>query len=154
MKKYKVLLLLILLSFASCTISTPFRKIEGNSDKDPNRIVLVSFTHVILGENSDINELFWDYVFKINDQISTTDGAIGHSLRKKIFADEGWTMSVWEDHNWMMQFVDSDLHKEALEKTASAISKVEYARVKMPLSKVPPSWEEAEKYLLEQNLPK
>jgi heme-degrading monooxygenase HmoA len=132
--KYVPFLITIAFCFISCTVSTPFK--TSDSDKDPNRIVLVALTHVVLNPNSENKDLFWDYVFKIEENLSEIPGAVGHSLRKKLFTDEGWTMSVWENEASMNNFVQSGLHKEAVEKSSSALKLVEYARVKLPRGQI------------------
>jgi hypothetical protein len=147
--KHLVVTLLVSISLLGCTIATPFR--TSDSGKDPDRLVLVALTHVVLDSDSPHKDLFWDYVFRIEGDLPKISGAIGHSIRKRLFADEGWTMSVWEDEASMNNFVRSGIHNEAVEKAGGALKLVEYARVKLPRSKIPPSWDEVERLLLEQN---
>jgi hypothetical protein len=73
-------------------------------------------------------------------------------MRKKLFVDEAWTMGVWTSEQEMMAFVTSGLHREAGQQVGAAIRKVEYARVRMPRRQIPPSWRDAERWLVEQNL--
>lgn len=146
-----MLLIGIFGSLVSCSIGTPFKRSEVAAAKNPDDLVVVALTHVVLGDDDELNDLFWDYVFRIEDELPQFEGLVGHSLRKRLFSDEGWTMSVWESEEAMEGFVRSGLHKEAVRRTKRALESVRFARVKIPRKEVPPSWEQAERLLDEQN---
>lgn len=136
----------------SCKIATPFRGpgYDSEAAQSKDQVVIVALTHVVLGTDSALNQKFWDFVFAIEKDLPTTNGALGHSVRKKLFSDEGWTMSVWSDEESLLKFVNSGLHKRAVEEAGSAIKSVRYARVRVPKSQTPISWETAEE-ILEKN---
>jgi heme-degrading monooxygenase HmoA len=135
--------------FTSCKIATPFRgpgyDLEATQSTDQE--VVVALTHVVLGSDSAMNQKFWDFVFSIEKELPKTNGMLGYSIRKKLFSDEGWTMSVWIDEESLIKFVNSGLHKRAAEESGSAIKGVRYARIKLPKSQTPISWEMAEELL-------
>jgi hypothetical protein len=146
-----IFMLIVGVVLSSCSISTPFKFIEGRAPLEADREVLVVFTHVVLGEDDSLNELFWRYTFQIEQSLSQARGVVGHSVRKKIFAEEAWTMSAWEDEQSMNEFVRSGLHAEAAVKAGGAISRVEYARMRVRISQLPLSWSVAESALSAQN---
>jgi heme-degrading monooxygenase HmoA len=135
-----------------CKVATPFRGpgYDSEAAQSIDQEVIVALTHVVLGADSAINQRFWDFVFSIEKQLPNTKGALGHSIRKKLFSDEGWTMSIWRDEESLSAFVNSGLHKRAVDEAGSAIKTVRYARVKLPKSQTPISWEAAEE-LLDKN---
>lgn len=65
----KLLLTLTILSLSCCTIATSFKVIDDNGNQDPNREVVVAITHVILGDDEELNDRFWDYVFRIEEYL-------------------------------------------------------------------------------------
>jgi heme-degrading monooxygenase HmoA len=143
---------MLLPCLTSCKIATPFRGsgYDSQAAQSIDQEVIVALTHVVLGADSALNQRFWDFVFAIEKELPTTKGALGHSVRKKIFSDEGWTMSVWSDEESLLEFVNSGLHKRAVEEAGRAIKSVRYARVRLSKSQTPISWEIAEE-LLEKN---
>lgn len=84
--KFRIGLLLTLCVVTGCTIAKPFTFIKDV--KDPNQEVLVAVTHVVLGDDAQLNERFWDYVYRIDRELPNVEGALGRSMRKKVFVDE------------------------------------------------------------------
>lgn len=151
---FSLLSFISLFCLTSCKIATPFRGPGYDSDATQliDQEVIVALTHVVLGSDNAMNQKFWDLVFSIEKELPKTSGMLGYSIRKRLFSDEGWTMSVWSDEESLIKFVNSGLHRRAVEEAGSSIKKVRYARVKLPKSKTPISWETAEELLAKNEI--
>lgn len=133
---------------AGCTISTPYK---GPIAKTPaaggERPALVAITHARLGTNLGANIVFWKQIGHVVRAAERQPGYLGHSLRRKIFGDEAWTITVWSDEASLEAFVRSDAHQRAIREGMAAIENVRFVRVTLERTDLPLTWERAEKLL-------
>ena len=87
--------------------------------------------------------MFFRYSSQINRQLRATPGAIGYSMRAKIFSRRFWTLSVWDNDEALMEFVAKVPHSEAMQKIAPYMGKTNFWRWKLPSSEIPPRWDNA-----------
>jgi len=87
--------------------------------------------------------LFFRYSAQINGQLRETPGAIGYTMRAKIFTRRFWTLSVWDNDKALMDFVAKVPHVEAMSKIAPHMDKTNFWRWKMKGSELPPRWDDA-----------
>ncbi len=87
--------------------------------------------------------MFFRYFAQINAQLRATPGAIGYTMRAKIFARRFWTLSVWDNDKALMEFVTKVPHSEAMKAIAPYMDKTNFWRWKLPSSEIPPRWDDA-----------
>src|ERR1700759_5279965 len=87
--------------------------------------------------------LFFRYASQINAQLRETPGAIGYSMRAKIFALRFWTLSAWDNDKALMEFVAKAPHGPAMNAIAPYMAKTNFWRWKLPSTEIPPRWDDA-----------
>lgn len=87
--------------------------------------------------------MFFRYSAKINGQLRATPGAIGYSMRAKLFTRRFWTLSVWDNDKALMEFVAKVPHGDAMKKIAPYMDKTNFWRWKLSSSGIPPQWDDA-----------
>jgi hypothetical protein len=86
---------------------------------------------------------FMRFAMEINRQLSATPGAIGYSMRAKLFTRRFWTLSVWESSAALMDFVAKAPHSESIKAMAPFMGKTKFAQWKVLGSGIPLNWDEA-----------
>lgn len=131
---------------SSCKIGTPWEE-KKTKDMNLEKEVIVGLTYIEAGVDSAKNKIFWKNTFEVKNKLKDYPGYIGGSIRKEIFGNRGWTMSVWEDEESLEKFVYGERHQRAIEVGMPALIKTKFARVKVKRSKIPLDWEEVERIL-------
>jgi heme-degrading monooxygenase HmoA len=132
---------------SGCTVARPFsRPGPGPAAAIPEggrSTVTVVLTHAAL-EGSKRGP-FDEYTRRVVDALEsgTVAGLVGFSVRREIFGDQVWTMSVWADREASRTFAASSPHREAMERASDAIRSLRVVSFEVPPSAVPPSWEDA-----------
>ena len=144
----QLLVVLLCTLITSCTIARPFYDSGNNRNAG---LVSVGLTHAVLIDDTELRSDFWEYSARVINSLESQPGYIGHSLRRTLFGKEVWTMTVWSSEEDLDNFVESDVHTEAVREGISAIEEGAFARIEIPRSEVPLSWEKAEKLLNESN---
>ena len=132
-----------------CTISTPFKGpgydrgqgVTGNSGGDT---VVVALTHAMLGEQ---RRNFDRGVERVVDSLAQQPGLIGYSLRRELFGNEAWTMTVWRDEASLDAFVRSSAHQQAIREGAGDLAGANFRRFELPAAELPIDWDTALAYL-------
>lgn len=131
-----------------CTISTPY---QGSIAKAPleggEPPALVAITHARLGTDLAANIDFWNQIGRVVEAAERQPGYLGHSLRRKIFGGEAWTITVWSDEASLKAFVRSEAHQRAIREGMAAITDVRFARVTLDRAELPLPWDRAEQLL-------
>jgi len=150
-KKYS-LLLISLLGLSSCTISTPFRYVDEaeNDNSLKSDSLLVVITYAKTGEDSDKNSAFWDNVTRVYDSMDSHSGLVGYSIRRELFGDQAWTITVWRDEESLRNFVSSKEHRQAMREGTGALADMAFARKQVSGGDIPIPWETAEAILREK----
>jgi heme-degrading monooxygenase HmoA len=140
----------IILSLTDCKIATPFmgenygRKLKQGID--PNQKVILVITHAKLDKTKNTS-LFWRNVDTVKKDILEKPGFIGFSIRRKLFGDEVWTMSAWEDETSLENFIYTHSHEKAIEQSSDTLELNHSVRIELPRKMIPIPWEEAEREL-------
>ncbi len=133
------------LGISSCSISTPFsapQSWEGARSADNDREVVLSVTHITLKRDSRSKTKFWRSVRLIDEAIANNSGFIGYAKRREVFGENAWTVSAWQDASSLRAFIQSDAHRHAMEQAADTFADARFARVTVPMRRIPLSWEE------------
>jgi hypothetical protein len=86
---------------------------------------------------------FMRYTLQIMRQMRETPGAIGFSLRARVFSKEFWTLSVWEDSRSLMNFVAKVPHGDVMKSLTGHMGATKFLQWKTLGSAVPPTLDEA-----------
>ncbi len=133
----------------SCTIGRPLWSLGHSSnqnfkDLEDDEIVHVGMTHAYL--NGGASEFLLD-TFKVYDELEGFEGYLGGSVRKEIWGDQVWTLSVWRTESDLKSFSSSDLHRNAIKSSGRYISKIRSTTLRMKRKDVPKTWHEARSHL-------
>lgn len=146
-----VMLSMMLGFLTACTISTPFSgpgySMFNGVTVDNVDTVYVGLTNGSLQDGKDKGKVFYRYSGNVIDSLDNQAGLIGHKRRKKIFGNEFWTMTVWEDEASLDAFVKSDVHQTAMREAFPLVSVARFARIELPIEEIPISWERADEIL-------
>lgn len=103
---------------------------------------LVAVTHA--RSASGQSAAFGDHVEAIEQQIATSDGLIGYSLRGDIPGRDNWTLSIWESEEDMVEFMTTGAHLAAMGDAGTVLEEghFEWWEEADPAA-MPPVWSEA-----------
>ena len=132
---------------AGCTFATPYRHLQAPDRSATQRTAIVVLTHVVV--DNDKRAPFDEHTRRVIDSLADQPGMLGYSVRRQIFGNEAWTMTVWRDENSRARFVASTVHRSAIAASMPALKSVRTKRLELPLKEIPMEWARALQ-LLEQ----
>lgn len=152
MKSFRKLFVTALLPLLSgCVyVGPPFKAVEQFAVVPSDTAVVVGITHVTLGDEREKNGVFWDYTRQVIESLPEHQGYLGHKLRKKLLADEAWTMTVWADEDALDQFVRGSVHVMAMGNGLPAVKSARFVRLILPRTQTPLDWDTAEQMMSEK----
>ncbi|MDJ0833645.1 MAG: hypothetical protein QNJ69_09010 [Gammaproteobacteria bacterium] len=130
----------ILLS--GCAMSTPSNQPNQQVDDivmDRNYHVVV--THAIMNNDSDDRELFWNHVEAVEASLASSPGIVNFSKRVKLFSNEAWTLTVWEDEDAIDAFRSNASHGRAIAAADQVLIDARFARFMVRGEELPVSWD-------------
>lgn len=132
--------LALLVMTASCTVAKPYRQLSSAAP-DSDCIVVVTYALI----NNEKREPFDDYVDRLSAAMDARqyDGLLGFSIRKVLFGDEVWTLTVWRDEAALRGFMQSGLHREGIAAAPGAIRSLRSHHFRRPANAAAVSWSEA-----------
>lgn len=122
---------------AGCTFATPFKTLDADDGRAARVLVI---THAMA--HSGQRELFMAHTRRVIDSLAHQPGLIGYSLRRELFGDELWTLTVWRDDDARATFFRSPVHVEAMAAGMSALRAARFLRVEWPGGSERPQWPE------------
>jgi len=138
----------ILSALSGCVYLGPPFKVNDQFTSVPlDKQVVVGITHVILNGNSDSNRKFWDNTNRVVESLPDHKGYLGHKLRKKLFVNDAWTMTIWENDDALNQFVRGDQHRQAMANGLPAVKSAQFLRLSLPRSQTPIDWSTVEQLM-------
>ena len=149
MKSIALILMPLLLS-GCFYVSKPFSESPALKDLPDDATVMAAVTPVKLGDDSEKNDVFWEYSEKVVESLETQPGYLGHRLRLRLLSGEAWTMTVWRDEPSLNNFVRGEVHMAAIIEGTDAVAEGRFVRFPVPRSEAPPSWETVERMMDEQ----
>lgn len=93
---------------------------------------------------------FFRYTVQIRRQLADSGGLLGYSLDTNVPGREFWTLSVWEDGESLMRFVERNPHGRVMTDLMPHMGQTEFIRWKVDGASVPPDWEEAKRRMRER----
>lgn len=133
----------VLLAVGACTISTPYKILAD--PPDPAAPVVVAVTRASLDPQR--RAAFDRYTASLIDTLPKQPGLLGYSVRRELFGNDAWTMTVWRDDAARRAFVYSQLHQEAITDTYGTLVNARFIRYPAMPGDLPPKWADVLKRL-------
>ncbi len=86
---------------------------------------------------------FLRFVVEVKKQLASAAGLIGYSLFARLGSKQFWTLSVWEDEDSLMAFVDAVPHRTAMRALQPDMAETQFIRWAIRGDAYPPMWKEA-----------
>jgi nitrite reductase/ring-hydroxylating ferredoxin subunit len=93
---------------------------------------------------------FFRFVSGIRRQLADSEGLIGYSLDAHPLAKEFWTLSVWEDREYLWRFVQRMPHSRAMTDMLPHMGETRFFHFEVAGSSVPPDWQETKRRMRER----
>ncbi len=146
MKVKLIMLATFISTIVGCTIASPFQKsskIDSTLIK-PETIVLVALTEVET-KGSILEQItFWKRVSSVRSSLEDNKGYLGGCIRRQVFGNRAWTMTVWENEDSLEGFVYSREHERAMKEGAPAVEANRFYRIRKPWKHIPLPWKDVE----------
>jgi heme-degrading monooxygenase HmoA len=86
---------------------------------------------------------FLRFVVQITRQLASAPGLIGYSLFARLGSKQFWTLSVWEDEDALMAFVNAAPHRTVMRALQPNMGETQFIRWAIRGDSYPPMWNEA-----------
>jgi heme-degrading monooxygenase HmoA len=141
----KLIGILALLFTLNCTVAAPFKKSTQWDQKkvQSSTKVLVAYTEVKITGSIWDQRIFWNRVSDVRRSLDENQGYLGGSIRRELFGEYAWTMTVWTDEESLEEFIDSREHSRAMKEGDSAVGGGKFLRIWVDAESLPLPWEEA-----------
>ena len=133
-----LLVLVSVLGLGGCALSTPFTR--GVVVADTAEVV-VAVTYAKY--RPDEADEFWRLTKAVQATLPQQSGLVGYRLRRQIFGNEAWTMTVWTDAQALEAFVASPTHRVAMRATGRLLEDAKFVRLTVRGSDLPLAWDKA-----------
>ncbi|PKA26439.1 DUF3291 domain-containing protein [Leptospira levettii] len=152
MNQTNTMIMILLIWLIHCKIATPFQRNESvNKDLYENETeVVIAITEVEISGSYSLRSIFWNRVSSVRSKLNQNEGYLGGAIRREIFGNRAWTMTVWKNESALDQFVYSKEHEIAMKEGGPAVKKSKFYRGFVKWKELPISWERAEKLIDEE----
>ncbi|HWU37604.1 MAG TPA: antibiotic biosynthesis monooxygenase [Candidatus Acidoferrum sp.] len=86
---------------------------------------------------------FLRFTRQVQRQLKTAPGLVGYSLLARLWRKQFWTLSVWEDEQALMDFVNAVPHRAVMPALQPDMGETQFLRWTIRGDAYPPSWEAA-----------
>ena len=86
---------------------------------------------------------FMQFTFATQRQLKNSGGLIGYSLFAQLLRRRFFTLSVWEDQQALMDFVEGSPHRDIMQKLKPHMEKTKFVQWKVRAAEIPIQWEDA-----------
>jgi quinol monooxygenase YgiN len=83
------------------------------------------------------------YTWRVLQQLKSTRGLIGYTLRAQLLAKSFWTLSAWESEAAMRAFVQAPPHREIMAALAPYMGQTSFKRWTVKGAELPLLWDDA-----------
>ena len=123
---------------SSVPLSTPF-KVISPIEKQQDSLVLV-VTRAELKNDGKSSKLFNQHVKRIRQNIDNQKGLYGYSLRRELFGNTAWTMTLWKDENAIKNFKTSPFHLAAMTDANTILASASFAMITVDSQQLSLNW--------------
>ena len=132
-------------------LKTPGLKRGVAVNAGENDQVVIGLTYIKTGGSWSKNRLFWKWVRQVYKTMEKHDGIIAYGISREIFGKQGWTISVWQDDKSLNNFVQSDIHQQAIKQGMPALVKTSFTRLTTHKDNTPLSWQKVKELINNQS---
>ncbi len=130
-----------------CHIGYSFQGPGYDSDKgavinQTESQVLLAITHGVIEDQGSSD--FSKSLQRVRENLSTTEGLIGYSVRKEVFGNEVWTMSAWSSKEALEKFLEGKAHRSAVANGGIPPANVKSTYTWISAESLPISWDDAQ----------
>lgn len=136
-----VAILSLLVGLTGCAINTPVRLMPLASGDRPDDGLQASITHAVI--EPEHRAVFDRYVAVVAAQLPRQPGLVAYSIRREVFGNEVWTLTVWRSVEDRALFFGSGLHREAMVQASKAVRRIRSVRLELRRSELPLDWHRA-----------
>ena len=134
----------LLVFTTGCSISTPFQFADAPSaTANETETVVVGLTHAVYKRDWKSRRTFWRHVASVEASLSGQSGFVGSSIRRQLFGNSAWTMTVWTDEASLNAFVNSPVHQSAIRSAWHTLEDANFSRLEIPRDQIPLDWSKA-----------
>lgn len=126
----------LLALLGGCTVATPYRTVAPPPDEAATVVIAITWATLDPQRRASFDR----YTSRLIDILPQQPGLLGYSLRRQLFGNDVWTVTVWASDDARRAFVYSALHQEAITETYAAVVKTRFARYTAAPSDLPPAW--------------
>lgn len=113
------------LALTAFSISTPFTYPRGNAVKANNAKLVVTHAYIREGQSTPFYSRSEDVVKSLKDQ----PGLLAYSVRRQLFGNQAWTLTLWDSENSKSAFIRSSAHQKAMAEASSVLHCARFLRV-------------------------
>ncbi len=122
----------------ACTIGLPVPQLAEGAAGASEPVVLV-LTRVVV--DTEQRAEFDTQTRRVMASMAQHSGLLGYAVRRQLFGNQGWTLSVWANDESRAAFVRSAVHREAVDKSMPAMLTVELKRLTLARKDLPADWD-------------
>ncbi len=135
-----------------CALSSPMSKPNAaTSEIAADQGYHVVVTHAMIADRLGDRFEFFQLTGEVEDSLASTPGIVSFSKRVNLFANEAWTLTVWENTEAITAFKANKPHIKAMSSAGQVLSGARFARFIVKGSELPVSWDHALEQLEIQN---
>ena len=113
------------LALTAFSISTPFVYPQGKAAIAKNAKLVVTHAFIQEGKSGPFYSLSEEVVKSLQGQ----PGLLAYSVRRQLFGNQAWTLTLWESENSKSAFIRSSAHQLAMAEASSVLSCARFLRV-------------------------
>lgn len=128
---------LMLSALSACTLQTPFDPSRLRERGSASDVLPVSVTHATLGAE---RKVFYRETLRVYRSLAAQEGLLAFAIRREVFGNQVWTVTVWASAAARTQFLRSAAHQQAVRLGRAAIQSLRTCRWMLRRDQLPPDW--------------
>ena len=113
------------LALTAFSVSTPFVYPQGKAAIAQNAKLVVTHAFIQEGKSGPFYSRSEEVVKSLRGQ----PGLLAYSVRRQLFGNQAWTLTLWESENSKSAFIRSSAHQLAMAEASSVLSCARFLRV-------------------------
>lgn len=118
---------------------TPWKSFSAHQ---PDRQYLALISYLPLKHYRALPK-FSRFAFETMRQLASSKGLIGYSLEAQLLARKFWTLSVWEDQQYLTGFVHQIPHSRIMQALGPHMGKTQFVQWQVSAEQIPLNWSAA-----------
>jgi quinol monooxygenase YgiN len=121
-------------------VSTPYPDVRSTA-ANPDETVVVVLTQGRIDRKHRAE--FDRQTGHVADSMAAQPGLLGYSIRREVFGNTVWTLTMWKTDEARVKFLASTPHRRAIMKSGVAVLDMQSWRADVAVDQLPTSWAEA-----------